>query len=98
LERDGLQSASARKSVPDELLGTDPGLEKARVRRLWWRQHHSELVVRYPEQFVAVKDDDVVAADRDLRELARKVERLGLSVGTDVFVSFVAPRDRRLVL
>jgi hypothetical protein len=45
-----------------------------------------------------MKDDEVVAADRDLRELATKVERLGMKVGSDAFVSLVSPRDRRLVL
>lgn len=40
---------------------------------LWVDEHYDELLARYPEQFIAVKNRRVTASDADLDALLEKV-------------------------
>ncbi len=60
---------------------------RADDERAFWQAHHQEFLERYPDQFVAVKDQAVVAIGADLDELLSGLERQGLESG-DVWVQF----------
>ena len=45
------------------------GLRAAEVEQAFWDEHYREFLTKYPEQFVAVKDREVVAAAADLSQL-----------------------------
>lgn len=81
-----------------------PPLEQADdARRRWeieqeyWREHWGELLQKYPDQFVAVLDDQVIAHDPDLVELIGILEKRGLK-STDVWMRFVDTGSRMLIL
>lgn len=55
------------------MLANIPGLEEAREaweeadhEQNFWRDHYSELLQQYPDQFVAVREGAVIAANPEL--------------------------------
>lgn len=60
---------------------------RADEERAFWRARQQEFLGRYPDQFVAVRDGDVVAVGADLSELLSGLEHQGLEPG-DVWVRF----------
>jgi hypothetical protein len=81
-----------------------PNLEEARkaweaaeLEQGFWREHYGELVQQYPDQFVAVRDGHVVAANPDLQQLFRSLKHQGIRP-TQVWLRFLATDPRRLML
>ncbi len=70
--------------------------EGKRVRD-FWIEHREALLVRYPDQFVAAKDDDVIAADADLIALLRSLEAMGLTT-SDVMIEWLSTKTDILLL
>lgn len=65
--------------------------------RDFWIEHREVLLVRYPDQFVAVKDEEVIAADADLIALLRSLEAMGLTV-SDVMIELLSTKTDILLL
>ncbi len=86
------------------MIANVPSLEEAEEnwdeaeRELrFWRDHYGELLHQYPDQFVAVQDDTVVATNPDLDQLLDSLEHQGIEP-TKVWVRFLATDPRRLRL
>ena len=56
-------------SVTPSFESARAALQEAERRTAFWQDHHRELLERYPEQFVAVRDGIVEAADSDMDKL-----------------------------
>ena len=65
--------------------------------RAFWAAHMDEFRAKYPDQLVAVKDGDVVAASKTLPELVKELEARGLRP-TDVRVKFITVTPRHWAL
>ncbi|HEY5475957.1 MAG TPA: DUF5678 domain-containing protein [Tepidiformaceae bacterium] len=79
-------------------LFPQPGLqESARIQR-FWNDHYAELLAQHPEQFVAVKDDKVVAAADDLALLYYQLRDMGLDARTDVAIEYISSKSASLLL
>lgn len=76
----------------------EPSLEESRAIQAFWDHHYDELLAQYPEQFVAVKDEKVVAADADLARLVYKLRDLNLDPRTDVAIEYISSESSKLIL
>ena len=52
--------------------------KEAEQETAFWLDHQHEYLVRYPDQFVAVHNGSVVAADHDLRVVIDRLTNLGV--------------------
>lgn len=77
------------------LEGAHAALEAAESRATFWQEHQREFLERYPEQFVAVSEGSVVAADSDLDKLLGILRSRGLDPRR-VWVRFITPDVRRV--
>ena len=82
-------------TVPS-LEGAQEALDAAERREAFWHAHHKEFLERYPEQFVAVADGQVVAADEDLDALLDTLQKKDLAP-TQVWLKFITADVRRLL-
>jgi hypothetical protein len=62
--------------------------EAARAEQVYWEEHFPEFLERYPEQFVAVRESEVVAVSPDLLLLVGILEGKELKP-TEVWVRFI---------
>ncbi len=83
--------------TPAGIADARAAFEAADVEDAFWLAHHAEFLEKYPDQFVAVSDGDVVAMSPDLVELVSLLERRGLGV-KDVWVEFMDADPRPLIL
>ena len=60
-----------------DIAELDASWADGQARRRFWEAHYAEYLQRYPEQFVAVKDGEVIATHTDLYELVRVLESKG---------------------
>lgn len=74
-----------------------PERERYGEDALFFEAHREELLGRYPEQWVAVFDGQVVGAHADLERLLDLVQERGFPVG-QVFVEQVTAKDQLLIL
>lgn len=72
--------------TPSRIVGPEPTFEESRQIREWWGSHYDELRQRFPDRFVAVRGDEVVADEPDLRDLYERLTRLGLDPREDVAI------------
>jgi hypothetical protein len=85
------------------VIANIPSLEEAREaweaaehEQDFWRDHYGELLQQYPDQFVAVREGTVVAANPDLQQLLESLKHQGVEP-TAVWVRFLATDPRRLM-
>lgn len=72
-------------------------LREAEAERTFWERHGAALGRQYPDQFIAVRDCEVVASSDDLPDLVAQLEAKGISpVG--LWIRFLESNPRRLVL
>jgi len=71
--------------------------EAARIQQ-FWVDHYKELLSQYPEMFVAVRDEKVVAANRDLALLVYDLRDKRLDPRTDVAIEFISAHSASLLL
>lgn len=76
----------------------EEGMREAARECAFWQAHHDEFFARYPEQYVAVAGEEVVAAHPDLPVLLEELARLGLRPSGDVMIEFVTNEASRLLL
>jgi len=76
--------------------------KQAELRRFrkdaeYYEAHRAELLQQYPEQWVAIFNQQVVAADQDFDRVLDEVEGRGLPVGR-VFIQRLTAKDELLIL
>lgn len=76
---------------------TSAAFQDAEREDAYWRTHRRELAQQYPDQFVAIHDESVVAAASDLQKLVIALRASGLKP-TDVWLRFLAVTPRTLLL
>ncbi|MDE3096019.1 MAG: hypothetical protein KGK07_08460 [Chloroflexota bacterium] len=83
---------------------TAPSLEQAKERMLeaaeeqeYWDRHYDEVLAKYPDQFVAVKDGVVVGAESDLAQLIFVLSTRHIDI-RDTWVRFVTEDHSKLLL
>jgi hypothetical protein len=67
----------------------------AEAEQAWWAAHYAAYLAQYPEQFVAVRDNKVVAAHADLQHLLAALGRQHIAPA-DVWVRFVTADPHRI--
>ncbi|MBI5949891.1 MAG: hypothetical protein HY875_17275 [Chloroflexi bacterium] len=82
----------------DAPVSPKPSLAEAASIQAFWDKHYRELLQEYPEQFVAVKDGKVIAADSDLATLVEELRARGIDVRTDVAIQFISAGSASLQL
>lgn len=85
-----------RTSLPT--LQPEPNLAEAKAIQEFWDAHYAELVRDYPDQFVAVRGGEVIAAGSELSLLVNELGSRGIDARTDVAIEFISLRSGRLVL
>lgn len=86
------------RSMRTTTINPEPSFEEAEAIDRFWAEHHDELLAGYPEQFVAVKDGEVVASNTDLALLIYDLRDQGLSPRTDVWIEFITANVGKLLL
>jgi hypothetical protein len=76
----------------------EPSFEEVAEIRRYWDANYQRLLKEYAEQFVAVKDGQVVASDSDLATLFYKLQSLKLDPRTDVAIEFISAEAHSLLL
>jgi len=87
-------------SAPDMVIpdtGWDEAWRRAHEERAFWDAHRAEYTRSYPEQFVAIVDNKLVAHDLDLRTLLERLGSLGIDLG-DVWVEYMVTSERPFLL
>ena len=79
------------------LEGAHEAWGAAEAEQSFWREHYGELLEQYPDQFVAVREGAVIAANPDLHQLLQSLKRQGIEP-TSVWLRFLATDPRRLML
>ena len=69
----------------------------AETEQEWWTTHYAEYLAQYPEQFVAVKDGNVLTANADLQHLLAALARERIEP-TSVWVRFITADPHRITL
>lgn len=55
----------------------------------WKRKHHTELLEKYPDMWVAIVNNKVVSAGKDLGDVEREAEKKTGKSRKEIAVSFV---------
>jgi hypothetical protein len=76
----------------------EPSFAELRRRRAFFSQHWNEYLRQYPEQYVAVRNGEVVLASPDLGQLLEGVRVRGWRPRTDVAIEFITNKSDRLLL
>jgi hypothetical protein len=66
----------------------DPTWREAQLEQRFWEKHQQEFRERYPDQFVAVADGQVVLASSDLQQLLVGLRNQGRDIH-DVWVRYI---------
>ncbi len=72
-------------------------LERFRKDTQYFEAHREELVKRYPDQWVSIFDEQVVAASADLEEVLAQKRAKGVPPGKGL-VEYVTAKDEVLIL
>ena len=72
-------------------------VQEAEREHTFWHEHGEALLTTHPDQFVAVRDGDVVAVSTSLQQLVMLLREQGLK-STDVWPRFMAATPRRWLL
>lgn len=78
-----MSTAAADVDIPQEVW------DRADRALRFWTEHHEELLRKYPEQIVAMKDGEIVAAHATLSALRDDIEGRGLDITRDVSCKFI---------
>jgi actin-like ATPase involved in cell morphogenesis len=86
-----------RQPTPAELAELDEAWARAEAQDAYYRQHVRELLARYPDHFVAIKPDGVVAASRDIETLLKELAERGID-RRDIGIRYLETNPRRYIL
>ncbi len=71
--------------------------ERAERERAFWKTDRADLTRRYPDQFVAVIDERVIATDADLLVLTERLRTEGHDI-RDAWIAFMGSGRHPLLL
>jgi hypothetical protein len=74
-------------------MQTQPRIARYRDDALFLDRHRQELLRLYPDQWVAVYHQEVVASARDPRRLRKQLERKGIPPGETYWEHLVGADD-----
>ena len=83
-------------TLPNE-ANLNAAMRRADEERALWDAHRTEYTRLYPDQFVAVRNGELVDHDPDLMLLVQRLRANGLDVG-DLSVQFMASSQHRFLL
>jgi hypothetical protein len=92
-----LWSAGRRMMPLPSLERARKALEAGEVEQAFWDKHWDDFLERYPEQFVAVKDGQVLAASEDLQEVLQVVQAAGVEPA-EIWIQFLTKSPGFLLL
>ena len=72
-------------------------MERYRADAAYFDAHRAEFLRRYPDQWVAVYNQDVVGAAKDIKRLVRQLERKGIRPGR-AYTEYLTEKDELLIL
>ena len=73
-------------------------LKRSREDSVWLNRHYDRLKLRYPDEFVAVLKKKVVAHNRDLKKLMKRLEKEYPKEAGHIALEFVSPQKVELIL
>lgn len=79
-------------------VAPSPSVREAIEIEQFWASHYEDLLARYPEKFVAVRDGDVIASNSDLAMLVYDLRDKHIDPRTDVAIQFISSRSGSLLL
>ena len=82
--------------LPDRAT-LDAARRRAEEERAFWDAHRADLISTYPDEFVAVQNDEVVGHDPDLLVLARRLQEAGIEPN-QVMIEFMATEPELYLL
>lgn len=94
--RRGSVSEMAAADVPS-LADLEEAWAEAQIQDAFWREHQHELLAKYPDQFVAMRRDKIVASSPKLQTVLEQLEQRGID-RADVRIRFVSLDPRRYML
>lgn len=72
-------------------------LERFHADADYFDRHRQELLQRYPERWVAVYNQEVVASAKDIKRLVRQLERKGIQPGR-TYREYLTAKEELLIL
>jgi hypothetical protein len=81
-----------------ETLDLRAAFDRAERVQRFWDDHWAEYLEKYPDEFVAVRDGEVVATNSDLALLYYELRDLGLKMSEDVDVELIRTNWDFLIL
>ena len=80
------------------LFKPEPSFEELDRRQAFWARNRDRFLDQYADQFVAVKDGEVIIADPDLVRLLERLQAAGLKPGKDVWFKYITTKWNSLIL
>ena len=84
-------------TVPDTDDGLAAAWERADREDAFWEANRADITRRYPDQFVAILDEQVIDSDPDLYVLAERLQSAGHDL-RDVWIRFMRLNSPPLLL
>ncbi len=72
-------------------------LQRFKKDTAYYEAHHEELLKKYPEQWVAIFDEQVVGTAKTLNRLIARLQKKGVPRGR-AFVEYVTGKEDLLIL
>jgi hypothetical protein len=72
-------------------------MERFRADAAWMDAHRGKLLQRYLDQWVAVYDQQVVGAAKDMKRLVKELERKGIRPGR-TYTEYLTDKGELLIL
>jgi Family of unknown function (DUF5678) len=72
-------------------------LRRFRNDALYYEAHREELLQKYPEQWIAVLNEEIVGADADFDGLLQQLDKKGVPAER-VFIEHATRKDELLIL
>lgn len=79
----------------DELAATL--FRRGREERAYWERHYPDLLARYPDEWIAVHEDTVVARALNIWDLVQVLEDQGID-SRDAWITFLNATRRAISL
>jgi hypothetical protein len=90
------EEVHAMETLAEQLEAARRARSNAEAAERFWEAHYQELLKLYPEQFVAVHDDAVIAVSAALDDLTQKLDLKGVDP-SDLWVRFITREPGKLL-
>lgn len=72
-------------------------MERYRADARYFEEHRAEFLERYPDQWVAVYNQEVVGATKDVKRLVKQLERKNIRPGR-TYCEYLTDKEELLIL